>query len=633
MSWLSEFVDVYDKNEKNLGITSYRIYHPKSGEESKKAYQMLPVSHIFLNCTLQIDLNADGTFAGASMVDDPKTIVPATIESSIRSSTGSYLVPLPVDDKLQYLARDYAKWSGEEKYIESYKKYLEQLRAYVNFLKDYPDQNVYITLRAIYRYVSEKNIIEELAASKIFGEDVTREKIIKNKYFDSTVRFHVRNPENIKRYEDRRFFDAWIKYYQQVLESRVSVGELDLGIDYITGKEKVILTQKHPKNILSTATNAKLISSNDTANFTFKGRFLKASEAVTIGYETSQKAHAAMKWLLDRQGFTIGNRHYLAWEVNEEDTEDLSIINQNPLLALAKIKLAETSEIDTKTNIAENLRKVLIEGAKEDDYSLSGVVHLIELDSPKYRNDNKPNKNGRFGVVYYQAMSLQQYINKFASWYGKIAIDDRQSFFNLKQVCYDIYGDRVDDKRMAATVSQLSHMILGSQIVPWSLLSAIYNRAIRPASFNDDKSWRRVMRTASKLFKAYYDEGEIKTMLNDSYHDRSYSFGRLLAIADVIEEGVLQGSENNEGRVTNAKRYMSSFAQRPLDTWKIIYTNLQPYLRKSKYSFKASKLIDEIFASLDAEDKHLNDPLNGKFLIGYSQQRNDWYQKKKTSNE
>lgn len=37
MSWLSEFVDVYDKNEKNLGITSYRIYHPKSGEESKKS--------------------------------------------------------------------------------------------------------------------------------------------------------------------------------------------------------------------------------------------------------------------------------------------------------------------------------------------------------------------------------------------------------------------------------------------------------------------------------------------------------------------------------------------------------------------------------------------------------------------
>lgn len=624
MSWLSEFVDVYNKNEKNLGITNYRIYHSKSGEESKKAYQMLPVSHIFLNCTLQIDLNADGTFASAFVVDDPKTIVPATIESSIRSGSGSYLVPLPIDDKLQYLARDYTKWSGDEKYIESHKKYLEQFQAYLNFLKEYPDQYVYRTLQAIYCYVTENDIINDLWTGKIFGENVAKEKVVGNNLFKSTVRFNIRNPENVKRFEDRRFFDAWTQYYHQVLQADTVSGGTDEGIDYITGKENVILTSKHPKGILDNAANAKLISANDTTNFTFKGRFLTADEAVTIGYDSSQKAHAAMKWLLTKQGFKIGDRYYLAWEVNGENTADLSIVSQNPLLALAQKKFSETTEIDTNTNIAENFRKVLIDGANKDDYSLQGSVHLIELESPV---------NGRFGVVYYQAMSLQQYINKFASWYGKIAIDDRQSFFNLKQVCYDIYGDRVDDKRMAATVSQLAHVILGSQIVPWSLLSAIYNRAIRPASFNDEKSWRRVMRTASKLFKAYYDEGEIKTMLNDSYHDRSYSFGRLLAIADVIEEGVLQGSENNEGRVTNAKRYMSSFAQRPLDTWKIIYTNLQPYLRKSKYSFKASKLIDEIFASLDAEDKHLNDPLNGKFLIGYSQQRNDWYQKKNTSNE
>lgn len=624
MSWLSEFVDVYNKNEKNLGITNYRIYHSKSGEESKKAYQMLPVSHIFLNCTLQIDLNADGTFASAFVVDDPKTIVPATIESSIRSGSGSYLVPLPIDDKLQYLARDYTKWSGDEKYIESHKKYLEQFQAYLNFLKEYPDQYVYRTLQAIYCYVTENDIINDLWTGKIFGENVAKEKVAGNNLFKSTVRFNIRNPENVKRFENRRFFDAWTQYYHQVLQADTVSGGTDEGIDYITGEENVILTSKHPKGILDNAANAKLISANDTTNFTFKGRFLTADEAVTIGYDSSQKAHAAMKWLLTKQGFKIGDRYYLAWEVNGENTADLSIVSQNPLLALAQKKFSETTEIDTNTNIAENFRKVLIDGANKDDYSLQGSVHLIELESPV---------NGRFGVVYYQAISLQQYINKFASWYGKIAIDDRQSFFNLKQVCYDIYGDRVDDKRMAATVSQLAHMILGSQIVPWSLLSAIYNRAIRPASFNDEKSWRRVMRTASKLFKAYYDEGEIKTMLNDSYHDRSYSFGRLLAIADVIEEGVLQGSENNEGRVTNAKRYMSSFAQRPLDTWKIIYTNLQPYLRKSKYSFKASKLIDEIFASLDAEDKHLNDPLNGKFLIGYSQQRNDWYQKKNTSNE
>ncbi len=33
-------------------------------------------------------------------------------------------------------------------------------------------------------------------------------------------------------------------------------------------------------------------------------------------------------------------------------------------------------------------------------------------------------------------------------------------------------------------------------------------------------------------------------------------------------------------RVTNAKRYMSSFSQRPYETWKIIEESIQPYLNK-----------------------------------------------------
>ena len=376
MSWLSEFVDVYNQNEKNLGKTNYKVYHLKKNEEDKSSFQMLPISHIYLNCQLQIDLKNDGSFAGASVVvrDDQRTIVPATIDSSTRSSN---LVPNPIDDKLQYVARDFSDWSGEEKFAEFHNKYLKQLKDYLDFLEDYGDQDVYQTIRAIFRYVSEGDIIKDLQANKIFGDADNKKDIAKN-----VVRFNVRNSENIKRFEDRRFFDAWIRYYQQVLKASASCGELNVGTDYITGAQNVILTNKHPKEILEGKdAKAKLISANDSTNFTFKGRFLTADEAATIGYEASQKAHAAMKWLLTKQGFTIGNRYYLAWEVNGEDTTDLSIVNQNPLFALAQKQFAEKSEINTNENIAENLRKVLIDGAKEDNYSLQGAVHLIELET------------------------------------------------------------------------------------------------------------------------------------------------------------------------------------------------------------------------------------------------------------
>ena len=76
--------------------------------------------------------------------------------------------------------------------------------------------------------------------------------------------------------------------------------------------------------------------------------------------------------------------------------------------------------------------------------------------------------------------------------------------------------------------------------------------------------------------------------------DRSYLFGRLLAVADIVEQGVLDvkekenaqqapGSNNklDKRRATNARRYMATFAQRPATTWKNIYLRLLPYLRRN----------------------------------------------------
>ena len=80
---------------------------------------------------------------------------------------------------------------------------------------------------------------------------------------------------------------------------------------------------------------------------------------------------------------------------------------------------------------------------------------------------------------------------------------------------------------------------------------------------------------------------------------------------------------------------MSAFAQRPADTWKTIYINSQPYMAKSKYAKKAQQLIDHVFNKLTLDNEnidHLNDQLDGKFLIGYSQQRTAWFESYKKEN-
>ena len=59
---------------------------------------------------------------------------------------------------------------------------------------------------------------------------------------------------------------------------------------------------------------AKLISSNDESNFTYKGRFANKEEAFAVGEIVSQKAHLALRWLIKTGGISVGDEKYVAWE-------------------------------------------------------------------------------------------------------------------------------------------------------------------------------------------------------------------------------------------------------------------------------------------------------------------------------
>ena len=100
--------------------------------------------------------------------------------------------------------------------------------------------------------------------------------------------------------------------------------------------------------------------------------------------------------------------------------------------------------------------------------------------------------------------------------------------------------------------------------------------------------------------------------LNKECTIRDYLYGRLLAVADRIEYRTFE-KEKDAARVTNAKRYMSSFSQRPFETWKIIEENLQPYLNKLPIAERRyyENLIDSICQLFDVEAFQKNDKLTG----------------------
>ena len=128
--------------------------------------------------------------------------------------------------------------------------------------------------------------------------------------------------------------------------------------------------------------------------------------------------------------------------------------------------------------------------------------------------------------------------------------------------------------------------------------------------------------------------------LDEKCTDRSYLYGRLLAVADAAESSTY---ESGEKRTTNAKRYFEAFSNRPCATWEIIRKRLCPYLEKhdkmnrSMYSENYySNLINTITDMFEHDDFADNSKLDPIYLHAYSCQLKKIYggnKKDDTNNE
>ena len=114
--------------------------------------------------------------------------------------------------------------------------------------------------------------------------------------------------------------------------------------------------------------------------------------------------------------------------------------------------------------------------------------------------------------------------------------------------------------------------------------------------------------------------------LDKSRRTRDYLYGRLLALADSLEQWAL--NKAGEDRQTNAARFMQRFAEHPYSTWRTIELSLSPYkARLGGQSQKRQAMIDEVKNMFDTEDFVSDKKLSGEFLLAYSCQREALRQK------
>lgn len=116
--------------------------------------------------------------------------------------------------------------------------------------------------------------------------------------------------------------------------------------------------------------------------------------------------------------------------------------------------------------------------------------------------------------------------------------------------------------------------------------------------------------------------------------DRSYQYGRLLAVLEKVERDTY---DKDESRDPNAIRLQSMFRRRPLHTFGIVNDQLErayfPRLKpvsRSYYKHLISEIVEIIYACPESEwDK----PLEDTYLMGYYLQRKDLYTAKTEKRE
>ncbi|MBW8351039.1 type I-C CRISPR-associated protein Cas8c/Csd1 [Bacillus sp. IITD106] len=617
MSWLLNLYKTYESNVDRVGEIEKKY--------NEQEFTLLPISHTTQNAHVEVLITENGEFHSAFVIEksDASTLIPCTEESASRA--GSKIAPYPLHDKLSYVAGDFVSYGGKIKKEEPFSYYIAQLKEWAE--SPYSNEKV----KAIYKYLSKKRLIQDLVEAKIIYLD-SKGKLIENwdKKFESLhgekppifsvvtggqesafIRFNVYSPNKILRdvWKDNDIYDSFIRYYKDLLSEE--------DFCFVTGKKEPS-TDRHANKIRNAADKAKLISANDTSGFTFRGRFNKSKEVASISYDVSQKAHNALKWLINRQGKTIDQRVFLVWGNKDlyvpDPLEDTFSLSSTP------IKTAKKS--NTLQEFANEFSKA-IDGYK-NDLSHKSNVNILILDSAT---------TGRMAVLYYRDLDKNYYLERLKKWhstcvwlhrYRKDEQGEYVQFYGApapKDIAFAAYGPRGNDKVIKGLMERILPCIVDEREIPQDIVKSAFQRASNPVSM-ERWEWEKTLSIACALINKKEGYG---VSLDKEINDRDYLFGRLLALADVLERRAL-GSE--ETRATNAIRYMNSFSKHPARTWKTIQESLQPY--QARLGTKArylSSLIDEVASRINIEDFN-NRPLSGRYLLGFYSQHHELYQKK-----
>lgn len=624
--------------------TLYQTYESCSGRigDAQEQEPLLPICHTPQNAHVEITLDPLGEFQAASVIEKArqKTVVPCTEASGGRS--GKKPATHPLCDKLQYVAGDFSKFGGKvtsgfsSNPVEPHQHYLALLSAWCESPQGHP------RVRSVLRYIKTGHVIRDLAEARVLHLDSAGKSLLAEwtrdddpppifaalpggtSQWDAFVRWAIEEPGNpeVRLWADPSVWESWSTYYTSSI--------VETGLCQVTGLQ-VSLAKQHPAKLRHGADKAKLISSNDSSGYTFRGRFTDpdGDQACGVGFDVTQKAHNALRWLIARQGRRDGGQAVVAWAVSGHEIPQIvdasdSLFDEDDSKQESE-STAGNEAIDVGQDYALRLKKKI--GGYRAELGDTNDIVVLAMDSAT---------RGRMAITYSREIASSEFLDSLESWH--LTCSWHQNFGKDRKfvgapaprdIAKCAFGRRLDDKLLASTHRRLLPCILDARPIPDDLVRSCLHRA-EARSGQDRWDWEKSLGIACALFrKQQINNHQYSMALERDRTSRNYLYGRLLAVADHLESMAL---EKDEERESNAARLTLRFADHPFSTWRKIEPALTPYRRRLKankpwWLARYDKELDEIMNLFQPDEFNADDKLSGEFLLAFHCQRSALWQK------
>lgn len=628
MTWISALVSTYDFLRNDSGT-------PDRGT--------LFFRYVTVQPAWIVTITSAGEFAGAREAP-PKTplLVPCTETSASRSNG---MDAHPLCDNLQYVAGNsailtkdfFSKLTDDDReFFEDVfrrikagsRDYLQKQEDWISWIRESGAEPCPV-LDAVHKYVTEHDVIADLASAL---EPV---KFL----MDRASRLYETAPAERKKFrEEFRAFLKGVVYFEcaelpeeKSVSGSFVAGSWNLYCDSLNGKKSLkicpvtgkpaIPAAAYPRKIRFDADLTRLVTMGDLAGLTFRGRYRNPDDLTKISEETSQKIHKSLSWLLRHYATRYGEQYTVIWAPGFPERIP------SPLKRRDYPKAGQDGEDPGEE---QDRGKYAWPEAWPELLSPDQKICIMAVDSMS---------KGRLSVAMWEETDAARYRADLQKWFSDLEIFDLGEYSFIPDIS-GIISDLSGNNWGGRLHSVILRSVLDGGPFPEDLMRRLVRKVLTESPREDV---RYAIRNAAALIKAceIRNKGRrINVMLDTEMRDRSYLFGRLLAVADNLEGYAL--IKRHDATPTAAMRLMQQFSVMPAATWKNLEISLyrcQKILSvqqdTKRFLVSRQKIMDEILILFSQEDFASDTPLEPLFLLGFHHQRCSLLQKKedKTSSE